>query len=131
MFKTTRTYTDFDGKERTEDFYFNLTKAEVFKMDVMAEGGMVRSLQKIIDEQDGKKLYERFEEFVDMSYGEKSLDGRRFQKSPEILEKFKQTEAYSDLIVELATNSEFAAAFINGILPTDNQAGANTPANAR
>lgn len=131
MYKMTRTFTDFDGKQRTEDFYFNLTRAEVFKMDVMAEGGLVASLKKIIDEQDGKKLYERFEEFVDLSYGEKSLDGRRFQKSQEILEKFKQTEAYSDLIVDLASNAEFASAFINGILPNDNSTAVSAPANVR
>lgn len=128
MYKETITFTDYDGTVRTEDFYFNLTKQEVFKMDVCEDGGMIKSLEKIIQESSGKRLYERFESIIDSAYGEKSLDGRRFQKSPEILEKFKQTEAYSDLIIHLVSDTDYAVKFINSILPkAENQQAAQIP----
>lgn len=120
MYSETMTFIDFDGMQRTEKFYFNLTQQEVLKMDICEDGGMIKSLEKIIAEADGKRLYQRFESIVDTAYGEKSLDGRRFMKNEEILNKFKQTNAYSDLIIKLATNAEYAANFMNSILPVNN-----------
>ena len=117
MYKITKTYIDYDGKERTEDFFFNLSKAECLKMQNSETGGMKKTLEKIIMEEDQKRLYEHFESIVDKAYGEKSLDGRRFMKSEEILSNFKQTEAYSEIIVELATDTEKAIQFINNVLP--------------
>lgn len=119
MLKETRTYTDYDGNQRTEDFYFNLTKAEIMEMDLSATGGLDKWIQKIINEQDGKKIVEIFKMIILKAYGEKSLDGKRFVKSPEISEAFSQTEAYSDLFIELATDAKKAAEFINGIVPGD------------
>lgn len=131
MYSETMTFIDFDGAKRTEKFYFNLTKQEVLKMDICEEGGMVKSLEKIIEESDGKRLYQRFEAIVDTAYGEKSLDGRRFMKSEEILNNFKQTNAYSDLIIKLATDAKYAANFMNCILPvSDNAAVSETQAAA-
>ena len=122
MYSETMTFTDFDGVQRTEKFYFNLTKQEVLKMDICEEGGMVKSLEKIIAESDGKRLYQRFEAIVDTAYGQKSLDGRRFMKSEGILNNFKQTNAYSDLIIKLATDAKYAANFMNSILPVADNA---------
>lgn len=118
MLKKTITYTDYDGNERTEDFYFNLTKAEVAEMEMSYTGGMVKMLEKIVAEQDSKRIIEIFKDLILMSYGEKSPDGKRFVKSQEIRDSFSQTEAYSDLFMELATDAEAASAFVNGILPT-------------
>lgn len=119
MLKRTMTYTDYDGNERTEDFYFNLTKAEIMEMDLSASGGLDKWITRIVAEQDGAKIVEIFKKIILKAYGEKSLDGKRFVKSDEISEAFSQTEAYSDLFVELATNAEKAAEFINGIVPGD------------
>ena len=118
MLKKTITYTDFDGNDRTEDFYFNLTKAEVTEMEMSTDGGMAKLLKKIVDEQDSKKIIEHFKTLILNSYGEKSLDGKRFVKSNELRDSFVQSEAYSELFMELATNAEAASAFVNGILPT-------------
>ena len=84
MLKLTKTYTDYDGNERTEDFYFNLSKAELTKLEMSETGGLINFLQKIISAQDGKTIIETFEKIILMSYGEKSPDGRRFIKNDEI-----------------------------------------------
>jgi hypothetical protein len=117
MLKKTITYTDYDGKERTEDFYFNLSKAEVAEMEMSTEGGFGTTLQKIVEEKDPKRIIEIFKDLLLKSCGEKSPDGRRFIKSQEIRDAFSQTEAYSELFMELATNADSAANFVNGIIP--------------
>jgi hypothetical protein len=117
MLKKTITYNDFDGNERTEDFYFNLTKAEVTEMEFSFNGGFTKMIEKIVSTKDTKRIIEVFKEMIVKSYGEKSPDGRRFMKSKEILENFTQTEAYSKLYMELATDTAAATAFVNGIIP--------------
>ena len=117
MLKKTITYTDYDGVERTEDFFFNLSKAELAEMELSNHGGMEKLLQQIAVTQDRKRLIDLFKDIILRSYGEKSMDGRRFIKSKELSEAFSQTEAYSELFMQLATNSDVASSFINGILP--------------
>lgn len=117
MLKKTMTYTDYDGNERTEDFYFNLTKAEITEMEMSRDGGLVKMIEKIVAEQDVKRIIEIFKDLILDAYGEKSADGRRFIKNSEIKEAFSQTEAYSDLFMELASNADAAAEFVNGIIP--------------
>lgn len=117
MLKKEIKYLDFDGNERTENFYFNLTKAECMEMELKTSGGIQQMIERIIAEQDNKKLVEIFKEIILRSYGEKSPDGKHFYKSPEISAAFASTEAYSELFMELATNAEAASKFINGIIP--------------
>jgi len=117
MLKKTIKYVDYDGVERTEDFYFNLSKAEVTEMEMSINGGLTKLLEKIVAETDMKRIVEMFKDLILRSYGEKSLDGKRFAKSQELRDAFSQTEAYSELFMELATNAEAAAAFVNGITP--------------
>ena len=123
MLKKTIKYTDYDGTERNEDFYFNLTKAEVMEMEMGTTGGMQKMLEKIVAEQDSKRIIETFKDIIIRSYGVKTPDGKRFMKSKELADAFTQTEAYSELFMELATNADAAAAFVNGIVP-QNLAGA-------
>ena len=117
MIKKTITYTDYDGNERTEDFYFNLTKAEVMEMEMMTDGGLEKTINKIIQTTDTKRIIELFKSIILKSYGEKSLDGRRFIKNDDIREAFSQTEAYSQLFMELATDAKAASEFVNGVIP--------------
>lgn len=117
MLKKTITYTDYNGLSRTEDFYFNLTQAEVTEMELSVDGGLVEMINRITSAKDGKQIIALFKDIVLRAYGEKSPDGRRFIKNQEIRDAFAQTEAYSDLFMELATNAESAAAFVNGIIP--------------
>ena len=117
MLKKTIEYTDYDGNEREEDFYFNLSKAEVTEMELSKEGGMSEYIKKISAAQNAPELIKLFKEIITKSYGEKSLDGKRFIKNKELTEAFTQTEAYSELFVELASNADEAVKFVNGIMP--------------
>lgn len=118
MLKKTITYTDYDGNERTEDFYFNLTNTELTEMEMSTDGGLRKTLGKIIETRDNKRIVEIFKDLVLRAYGEKSLDGKRFIKNKELSEAFSQTEAYNVLFMELASEADFAAAFVNGITPS-------------
>lgn len=118
MLKKTMTYTDYNGVTRTEDFYFNLTQAEVAEMEMSVDGGLTQMINRITAAKEGRQIINLFKDFVLRAYGVKSDDGRRFIKNQEVRDAFAQTEAYSDLFMELATNSEFAAEFVAGVIPT-------------
>lgn len=117
MLKKTITYTDYNGVSRTEDCYFNLTKAELAKMQFTTVGGFAEMLESIVKANDVPEIYRVFEDIVMRSYGVKSADGRRFIKSKELSEEFIQTEAYSELMMSLLQDPDEMAAFINGIVP--------------
>ena len=119
MLKKTMTYTDYDGNERTEDFYFNLSKAELTEIEMSHDGGLSKMIEKIVAERDAKRIIEVFKDLILKSYGQKSLDGKRFIKSQELKDEFSQTEAYSDLFMQLASDAEKAAEFVNGIVPAN------------
>ena len=118
MFKHTMTYTDFDGNKRTEDLYFNLTQAELTDRQLDIEGGDIEKiLTKMISEQDKAKIVRFICDIMDASYGIKSLDGKHFRKSAEILADFKSTQAYSDFYVKVFGDPKFAALWLEGTLP--------------
>lgn len=121
MFKKTMTYTDYNGIDRTEDFYFNLTKAEIMEMELTTKGGLAEMINRIVAAQDAPAIITVFKDLILKAYGEKSADGKRFMKSREISEGFAQTEAYSMLFMELATDADAAAKFINGIVPAQDK----------
>ena len=122
MLKKIITYTDYNGVERTEPFYFNLSKAELMEMELGVTGGMTEMLDKIISAKDAPSLMKTFKEMIMKSYGIKSDDGKRLIKSEELSIAFTQTEAYSVLFMELITDDKAAADFVNGIIPNEIQA---------
>ena len=117
MLKKTITYTDFNGVERTEDFYFNMNKPEVLKMQTSVKGGYDVQLKSISASEDGGVIMDFFEDFIFNSYGEKSEDGKHFIKSEELSTKFMQTPAYEVLFEEMVTDAKAAADFVNGVMP--------------
>ena len=118
MLKKTVTYKDFDGNERTEDFYFHLTEQELTEWELSVDGGLSGVLQRIIKSKDDKKLIEIFKDLLIRSYGVKTPDGRGFVKNQEVLNDFIYTQAFSDIYMELATDDKAASAFVNGIIPS-------------
>lgn len=115
------TYKDYNDVERTETFYFNLSKAELTEMEMGTAGGLAEMINKIVETKNVPEIIKVFKELILKAYGEKSADGKRFIKSEELAIGFSQTEAYSELFMELATDAEAAAAFVNGIMPADVQ----------
>ena len=119
MLKKRITYTDYNGNKREEDFYFNLSKAEIMEMEMSTSGGLTDMITHIIESQDAPSIIKVFKDIIMKAYGEKSPDGKRMVKSKELSEAFAQTEAYSELFMELATDSDAASKFVNGIIPAD------------
>lgn len=119
MLKETITYTDYNGVERTEDHYFNLSKAELMEMEMSTTGGLAEMIQRVVAAQDAPAIIGVFKKLILKAYGEKSPDGKRFIKSEEISTAFSQTEAYTELFMKLATDADAAARFINGIVPAE------------
>lgn len=117
MIAETITYRDYDGNERTDKLYFNLSKVECIELEANYEGGMDKLLEKIINEQDHKNMIEIFKTILLKAYGEKSVDGKYFRKTKEIADNFASTEAYTEMFMKLATDADYATKFINGILP--------------
>lgn len=120
MLKKTIKYVDFDGNERSEEYRFHLSKSELMEMELSTSGGMERMVNRIVNARDAKSLVKIFKEIILKSYGELSDDGKFFIKVKDghkLADDFAQTEAYSELFMELTTNEEAAAEFINGIVP--------------
>ena len=119
MIKKTIAYEDYNGVERKEDFYFNLSKAEVMEMEMSTAGGLAEMIQRVVAAQDQVAIIKIFKDLILKAYGVKSPDGKRFIKSKELSDEFSQTEAYSQLFMELATDADAAANFVNGIVPAN------------
>ena len=119
MYAKKITYVDYNGDTRTETFYFNLTKAELAHLEFSRNGGISEALRVLLDANDRKALLDIFDEIILSSYGEKSEDGRRFMKNPEIRKAFEETPAYSDIYMELISDPNKTLEFIRGVLPAD------------
>ena len=119
MLTKTITYTDYDGNERKEKFYFNISKAEFADLDINTPGGFETLLQTLIDKKDIPGMMKVFKELIMKSYGVKTPDGKRMIKSQELTDEFMQTEAYSELYFELLQDAKAAAAFVRGVMPID------------
>lgn len=118
MIKKTVIYTDFDGNERTEDHYFHLNDAEVaIWLTQSGDYTLDKVLERLASEHNGRKIMEIFTDLLKRSYGVKSLDGRRFMKSEEATKEFMETEAFSQIFMELVTDAKKASDFVNGIIP--------------
>jgi len=117
VLKKTITWEDFNGETVSEDFFFHLSKAELVEIEMSHKGGLSESLQKIIAAEDGKAIIVEFKNIILSAYGKRSDDGRRFIKNKELRDEFESTEAYSQLFMELVTNTDAAIEFVNGVIP--------------
>ena len=119
MLKKTITYTDFNGEEVSEDFFFHLSKAELVELEMSHQGGLQEAIRKIAEAEDGKAIIAEFKNIILSSYGQRSTDGRRFIKNQTLREEFESTEAYSTLFMELVTDADKASEFVRGVIPQD------------
>lgn len=121
MFKETVTFTNYNGVEVTKDYYFHLNEAEIMEMELGTEGGLAEKIDVIVKAQQRPTIIKTFKEILLKAYGEKSADGLRFQKSPEIAAAFEQSPAYPILFMKYATDADAGAKFVNGIMPAEKQ----------
>lgn len=119
MIKQTITYKDFNGDEHTEDFWFNLSQDELADLAIIEETDLNASFKAIVARNNPKEILSTFREVLLASYGQRSGDGRRFMKSPEISAEFKSTGAWGVLYMRLVTDAAFAAEFVNGLVPAE------------
>jgi len=117
VLKKTITYEDLNGDTVAEDHYFHLSKAELIELELSHEGGFDKHLQKIVDSKNGSEIISEMKKLILMSYGKKSDDGKRFIKSQEFIDEFTQTEAWSTLFMEIATEAGKAVEFVRGVMP--------------
>lgn len=122
MICKTVTYTDFDGNERTEDFFFNLTDQEITELELTTDGGFRKMIDRIVAAKSQTELVMLFKNLIMKAYGKKGADGRTFDKSPAVKQEFASTQAFSDIYMELVTNTDKAVEFFNGVVgrPTKN-----------
>lgn len=121
MYKKVLRYVDYNDVPQERTFLFNMTETELTKMQYSVDGTFQEYVQKLAENKDEGKMIELIENFVVMSYGEKSSDGQRFVKeTPDgrrLGRDFLQTEAYNALFMELMTDTNAVIEFITGILP--------------
>lgn len=123
MIVKTVTYTDFNGNERTESFWFHLSRPELTEMLLGIDNNIETYIKTIIKSENYYEIVKIFKKLLLEAYGEKSEDGRRFIKLPEKTKEFSESEAYSVLFTELANNEEKASEFINGLISKDTVTG--------
>lgn len=119
MISKTFTYVDYNGEERTETAYFNLSKAEILEMEMSVDGGFTAMIDRIVEAKDAPSVVKVFKDLILRSYGIKSPDGRRFIKNQQLRDEFEQTEMFSELFMELSLNDKKASEFVNGLIPKD------------
>ena len=117
MFAKSIEYVDFNGVKKIKDCYFNLNESEIIELEIRGEGGYHEMLDRAIKAKDGKVLMETFNELIHKSYGVKSLDGERFEKSEEIYKAFYNSNAYNALFMELVFDAKSAGEFVNNLFP--------------
>jgi hypothetical protein len=130
VLKKTITYTDFNGEEVKEDFFFHLSQAELVELEMSHDGGLSAAMQRIVETDDRAAIIAEFKKIILLSYGKKSADGKRFVKNATLREEFESSEAYSTLFMELVTITDSAIEFMNGIIPAgmaEEAAGVVTP----
>lgn len=119
MLKKTITYNNLEGKKITDDFYFNLSKADLLRLEMSVAGGFVEHMQKMIKNNDNVGLFNEYEKLIKIAYGEKDVDNKRFIKSEALSEAFMQTDAYSELLMEITMDAKAAAEFLAAVIPDD------------
>lgn len=119
MYSKEINYKDYNGIQRTEKFYFNLSRVEVLELEAATPGGLKQFLENMAETKDNHKLIEFIKELIRLSYGVKSPDGKYFRKTEEIWEEFRYSEAFVELFLSLGEDSRAASEFVNGIIPQE------------
>ena len=116
MQKLTVQYQNFDGDLETEDLYFHLNIKELQEMENW-DVPLTKRIAKLTKTEDGKEAFELMRDIVEAAYGERSADGKRFVKNPEVLKNFTQGLAYDEVIISFIDGTTDLGKFVEGLLP--------------
>lgn len=116
MLKKTIAYVNFDGEDRTEDFFFHLSTPEITRLQIKLKGDIGAHAKKLQQTGDMDGMIEFIENLMLSSYGEKTADGKSFIKTKDVREKFEYSQAYAELFEELLTSPQKAQAFGQGLI---------------
>ena len=126
MFSRTFEYKGYDGQPHKETWWFNLSDAELYEMELGSVGGVNGMMNRLLREEHPEKIVEMFKQIILKSVGERSSDGRRFLKKErpgmpwgEVAEDFRETPAYAQLFTELVQSGEALANFLKGAIPAE------------
>lgn len=122
MLKRVINFKDFEGNPISREYRFHMSEAELMELEMSENGGWDSMVKQAANTQDGPKLIEIFKKMILLSYGEISTDDVSFIKvrdGHKLAEDFMQTNAYSVLFMELATDAKKASEFVNGVIPSD------------
>jgi len=117
MLIQTITYKDFNGKERTDDLYFNLTEFEVVELQAVSPEGIQKELERAVEASNVAEILNWVKMLVRASYGIRSDDGRHFRKGEEITRDFFNSAVYGPFMLSLfQNNAKKAVEFVNELL---------------
>lgn len=116
MQKLTVQYQNFDGDLETEDLYFNLNIRELQEMEEW-EIPLTERIAKLTKTKNGTDAFNLMRDIIETAYGERSADGKRFVKNPEIRKNFTEGLAYDEVIMMFLEGSLDLGKFIEGLLP--------------
>lgn len=116
MFSKTIKYTNFADEPCIQDFYFHIGKAELIELGV---SDMYGRLQRIKNTNSSPEILKEVRELVRLAAGVRSDDGKRFIKDDEAKSALFDSNAYDELLFELATDAESASEFVNKLFPQE------------
>lgn len=128
MYRKKIKFTDYNGVEQEREYLFNLSRAELLEMELLHPEGLGAWIERLVQVDDRATIIQTFKDIILNSYGIKDETGLRFVKSPEISEAFYQSEAYTELFLELVSDADAAAKFVNGIVASVSSESPDKPA---
>lgn len=121
MIKKTISYHDFEGDERTDDFYFSLNEVQFARINRMFPGGLQEYTEKIAKDKNADEMFRVIDILVSEAYGERQ--GNNFVKvtpsGQKLSDFFTNTEAYDNLLMELVKDDRALINFLAGCLPSN------------
>lgn len=124
MYKVDVPFEDFNGNMQTETLYFHLTKTRLSKNLTLGDElddiqAMLQGEPRQLNPDEIRKIVHLVERIMELSYGIRSEDGKRFDQRPALWEEFQQTAVYDAFLYSLFENPNNATQFILGVMPRD------------
>lgn len=110
-------YTDYNGDEQTEKYYFDLTVPEMLELSFSSAGDIQSTLERLSNSRKVGEIFNIIQTLIFKSVGVKSDDGKRFVKNEEVLNDFKQSRGYESFLMKMMQDTDYASKFIEQLIP--------------